>query len=113
MDRLSTFDWCSPLPTGTTVIDASAGTGKTYVIVGLAVLYIAEDITDLDHLMLVTFGRAATAELREHARERFGCCVAALDDPPAARASRDPAIARLATGTNGDVAARRARLRRA
>jgi exodeoxyribonuclease V beta subunit len=95
------------------VIDASAGTGKTYAIVGLAVLYVAEDVTDLDHLMLVTFGRAATQELRERARERFGRCVAALEDLPTARAPDDPAIARLATGTDAEVAVRRARLRRA
>jgi exodeoxyribonuclease V beta subunit len=110
---MSTFDLRAPLPTATTVIDASAGTGKTYAIVGLAVLYVGEGITDLDHLMLVTFGRAATQELRERARERFGCCVAALGDPAGARASDDPAIARLATGTDADVAGRRARLRRA
>jgi len=110
---MSTFDLRSPLPTGTTVIDASAGTGKTYAIVGLAVLYVAEDITDLDHLMLVTFSRAATQELRERARERFGACVAALGDPATARTSDDAAIARLATGTDAEVAARRGRLRAA
>ena len=110
---MSTFDLRSPLPTGTTVIEASAGTGKTYAIVGLAVLYVAEGVTDLDHLMLVTFGRAATQELRDRARERFGDCLAALADPETARASEDQAIARLATGTAAEVGVRVARLRAA
>jgi exodeoxyribonuclease V beta subunit len=110
---IETFDLRSPLPTGTTVIEASAGTGKTYAIVGLAAIYLAEGITDLDHLMLVTFGRAATQELRDRARERFGDCAAALEDSAAARTSKDAAIARLATGTEAEVAARRARLREA
>lgn len=32
------------LPSGTTVIEASAGTGKTYAIVGLAARYVAEGV---------------------------------------------------------------------
>ena len=36
------FDVCGPLPTGTTVLEASAGTGKTYTIAALAARYIAE-----------------------------------------------------------------------
>ncbi|HUE35379.1 MAG TPA: UvrD-helicase domain-containing protein, partial [Mycobacterium sp.] len=90
-----------------------AGTGKTYAIVGLAARYIAEDITDLDHLMLVTFSRAATQELRERARDRFRRCAEALADPPTARASSDEVIAHLADGTDAEVAARWARLRQA
>ena len=110
---MSTFDLRAPLPTGTTVIEASAGTGKTYAIVGLAVLYVGEGVTDLDHLMMVTFGRAATQELRDRARERFGDCVQALADPASARESEDAAIVRLATGTADEIEERLARLRRA
>ena len=29
---LADFDLCGPLPSGTTVLEASAGTGKTYTI---------------------------------------------------------------------------------
>lgn len=107
---MSTFDLRSPLPTGTTVIEASAGTGKTYAIVGLAVRYVAGGVTDLDHLMLVTFGRAATQELRDRARERFGTCLKALDDPATALTSEDAAIARLATEPVAEVQFRVARL---
>ena len=64
------FDVCGPLPTGTTVLEASAGTGKTYTIAALAARYIAEGVVGLDQLMLVTFGRMATNELRLRVRER-------------------------------------------
>ena len=36
------FDICGPLPTGTTVLEASAGTGKTYTIGALVTRYVAE-----------------------------------------------------------------------
>ena len=36
------FDVCGPLPTGVTVLEASAGTGKTYTIAALAARYVAD-----------------------------------------------------------------------
>ena len=36
------FDVCGPLPTGVTVLEASAGTGKTWTIAALAARYVAE-----------------------------------------------------------------------
>ena len=38
------FDLLGPLPSGTTVLEASAGTGKTYAIVGLATRYVADGV---------------------------------------------------------------------
>ncbi len=64
------FDVCGPLPTGITVLEASAGTGKTYTIAALAARYVAEG-TPLDKLLLVTFTRMATGELRDRVRERL------------------------------------------
>ena len=64
------FDVCGPLPTGVTVLEASAGTGKTYTIAALAARYVAEGIP-LDELLLVTFTRMATGELRDRVRERL------------------------------------------
>ena len=83
------FDPCGELPTGTTVLEASAGTGKTHTIATLAARYVAEGMARIDELMLVTFGRAATVELRERVRERFVTTAAALADPAAARTSDD------------------------
>src|SRR5215203_7560618 len=68
---LQPFDVCGELPTGTTVLEASAGTGKTYTIAALAARYIAEGVAELSELMLVTFGRMATNELRLRVRERL------------------------------------------
>ncbi len=39
---MTAFDPAGPLPTGTQVIEASAGTGKTHAISGLAVRYLAD-----------------------------------------------------------------------
>ena len=79
------FDVCSELPTGTTVLEASAGTGKTYTLAALAARYVAEGRATLDQLMLVTFGRMATNELRARVHERFVSLEARMADAMAGR----------------------------
>jgi len=101
------FDLVGELPTGTTVLEASAGTGKTYAIVGLATRYIAEGLADVSQLLLVTFSRAATQELRDRTHARIVSTAAGLADP---ESSDDELVRYLATGTAEEVAARRARL---
>ena len=86
------FDVCGPLPTGVTVLEASAGTGKTYTIAALAARYVAEG-TPLERLLLVTFTRMATGELRERVRERLvsaerGLGPALAGAPPRERRGR-------------------------
>ena len=44
---LPVFDVCGPLPGGTTVLEASAGTGKTFTIAALATRYVAEQGIEL------------------------------------------------------------------
>ncbi|MDN5857964.1 MAG: UvrD-helicase domain-containing protein, partial [Pseudonocardia sp.] len=110
---VAAFDVCGALPTGTTVLEASAGTGKTFTIASLAVRYVAEGHAELQELMLVTFGREATQELRERVRERLGAVERALRDPRAARTSVDGIAALLATVDDNEVARRRDRLTRA
>ena len=99
------FDITGPLPTGVTVLEASAGTGKTYTIAALAARYVAEGIP-LERLLLVTFTRMATSELRERVRERLVGAERAL----ASGAPVDPVTELLASA---DVAVRRERLARA
>ena len=67
MDR---FDLLGPLPaeSSTTVLEASAGTGKTFALAGLVTRYVAEGAATLDQMLLITFGRAASQELRERVR---------------------------------------------
>ena len=107
------FDVCGELPTGTTVLEASAGTGKTFTIAALAARYVAEGHATLPELMLVTFGREATQELRERVRERLVSAERGLADPAAARTGVDSVLALLADAPDAEVAARRARLTQA
>jgi exodeoxyribonuclease V beta subunit len=104
------FDVCGPLPSGVTVLEASAGTGKTYTIAALAARYVAEGVP-LERLLLVTFTRIATGELRERVRERLlnveQGLSRALDSVPY---GSDPVVALLATGPVAEVAERRERL---
>ncbi|NKY24653.1 UvrD-helicase domain-containing protein [Nocardia gamkensis] len=104
------FEPYGPLPTGTTVLEASAGTGKTHAIVGLAVRYVAEAGVDISQLLLVTFSRAATQELRERTRDRFVAVAAGLADPAAARAHADELVRHLAQAGEGEVRLRQRRL---
>ncbi|WAC55650.1 UvrD-helicase domain-containing protein [Gordonia sp. SL306] len=111
-DAPTAFDVTGELPTGTTVLEASAGTGKTYAIVGLGARFIAEGVP-IDKLLLVTFSRAATAELRERMRDRVSELVLALGDPDRCRSDGDPLVRHLGGGTDDEVATRRERLVRA
>ena len=91
------------------MLEASAGTGKTYTIAALAARYVAEG-TPLDRLLLVTFTRMATGELRDRVRERLVAAERELGDRLAV--GRRRAAARAARRREV-VALRRARLVRA
>jgi exodeoxyribonuclease V beta subunit len=111
---VSAFDICGELPSGTTVLEASAGTGKTFTIAALATRYVAEGHVDLSQLMLVTFSRAATQELRDRVRERLVSAERGLAHSAAARSQADDALLRLlADAPDEEVAVRRRRLTRA
>nr|WP_239579084.1 UvrD-helicase domain-containing protein [Microlunatus panaciterrae] len=99
------------MPHGTTVLEASAGTGKTYTIAALAARYIAEGRVRLDQLMLITFGRMATNELRMRVRERL--VRVDTDLAPGRPPADDPVSRLLADGTPAEVAERRANIARA
>ncbi len=77
-EPVTDFDVLGPLPTGTVVLEASAGTGKTFTIAALAARYVAEGVARLDQLMLVTFGRMASTELRSRVHDRLVGLEAAL-----------------------------------
>src|SRR5689334_20036471 len=108
------FDLCGVLPSGVTVLEASAGTGKTYAIAALAARYVAEG-TPLDRLLLITFTRIATGELRDRVRERLVGCEQELSAILAGAPDKgiDPVVSLLATGPVDEVARRRERLARA
>ena len=107
------FDVCGPLPTGVTVLEASAGTGKTFTIAALAARYVAAGVP-LDRLLMVTFTRMATGELRERVRERLVSAEQGLERALAGAPPEDDAVVRLlASGTESEVRTRRERLARA
>ncbi|PIE72317.1 MAG: exodeoxyribonuclease V subunit beta [Deltaproteobacteria bacterium] len=56
---------------GRRLIEASAGTGKTYTLVLLVLRLIVEKRIPIDHILVVTFTRAATHELRLRIRARI------------------------------------------
>jgi exodeoxyribonuclease V beta subunit len=73
------FDLLGPLPgPGITVVEASAGTGKTFTVAGLVARYVAEGIATLPNILAVTFTRAATGELKERVRSRLASAELAL-----------------------------------
>ena len=62
---------CTAPLDGTTLIEASAGTGKTYTLTGLFVRLLLEKNLTVDQILVVTFTDAATEELRERIRKRL------------------------------------------
>ncbi len=104
------FDVCGPLPTGVTVLEASAGTGKTFTIAALAARYVAEGVP-LEQILMVTFTRMATGELRERVRERLVSAEQDLERALAGAPPEDDAVvALLAGGGESLVGLRRERL---
>ncbi len=105
------FELLGPLPSerSTTVLEASAGTGKTFALAGLVTRYVAEGAATLDQMLLITFGHAASQELRERVRAQITEAAAAFDDP--SLAGDNHLVAHLLKGTDGECADRRQRLR--
>ena len=71
LPTMDTFDICGPLPTGTTLLEASAGTGKTWTIAALVTRYLVEGVATLEEMLVVTFTRAASQELRDRVRRQL------------------------------------------
>jgi exodeoxyribonuclease V beta subunit len=92
---------------GTTLIEASAGTGKTYTIAMLFLRILLERRLDVSQILVVTYTRAATAELRDRIRRRLVEAVAAIDS-----GSKDEDLMTLfaARRQQGELAADRSRL---
>jgi len=115
---IRTFSITDPLPCGTTLLEASAGTGKTWTIASLVTRYVAEGVVRLDEMLVVTFGRAASQELRERVREQLVAAERALahsgrldvDSMPVDPRIR-PLLGLLRDGTVADLALRRRRVR--
>lgn len=77
---INKFDITSAPLKGETVIEASAGTGKTYAIAGLFLRLIVEGNLKVNQILVVTFTVAATDELRDRIRRRLREGLNALID---------------------------------
>ncbi len=77
---------------GRNLVEASAGTGKTYTIAALFTRLVAEAGLGVDEILVVTFTEAATAELRARVRARLHEAADVLDGGPA---GGDPFLAGL------------------
>lgn len=71
-DTFKPFDAATaPLQKGVNVVEASAGTGKTYSIAMLVLRFVVEQHVPVEELLVVTYTRAATEELRGRIRLRL------------------------------------------
>ncbi|MDT8273509.1 MAG: UvrD-helicase domain-containing protein, partial [Desulfomonilia bacterium] len=63
---------------GTHLIEASAGTGKTYTLTSLYLRYLLEQELEVNQILVVTYTVPATDELRERIRSRIHAALGAL-----------------------------------
>lgn len=106
MSALRPWTPTAPLEPGIALVEASAGTGKTYNITSLVLRLVAEQGVTIDRVLVVTYTRAATAELKDRIRNRLTEAVSALSG----EGPQDDVV--LAHLTRCDESTRRLRLRR-
>ncbi len=79
MPDLTRFDISGGALGGAQLIEASAGTGKTYTIAGLYLRLVIEQRLPVEEILVVTFTEAATEELRGRIRGRLREALAVLE----------------------------------
>lgn len=65
---------------GIHLIEASAGTGKTFTITSLVLRFLVEEERPIESILAVTFTNAATAELKERVAARIAVALSVLRD---------------------------------
>jgi exodeoxyribonuclease V beta subunit len=83
MTRIS-LDLLQDSFTGRSLIEASAGTGKTWTLTALYARLLLEKRLSVGQILVVTYTTAATAELRERIRQRLAELLAVYDNGPGA-----------------------------
>ncbi|WP_312710040.1 exodeoxyribonuclease V subunit beta [Stenotrophomonas sp.] len=79
---------------GIGLIEASAGTGKTFTLATLFTRLVVEQGLRIGQILAVTFTDAATQELRKRIRERLALAARLVDLPPAADEAPDALLTR-------------------
>ena len=69
-----------PLSSGVRLIEASAGTGKTFALAHLVLRLITEGQVSVDKLLIITFTNSAAAELRSRIGARLELALLALEN---------------------------------
>jgi len=99
MSAPTPFEVSDPLPIGsTTLIEASAGTGKTYALTALTTRLVVEHDVPIGRILVVTFTNAATAELKERIRQQLVDTERHLADPVE---TDDPILSAVTNGATG------------
>jgi len=100
MTAVADSGWFDPLGApldGVSLVEASAGTGKTHAITELYLRLVLEAGLPVESILVITYTRAATAELRTRIRAR----LAAADKALRAAADQDPALLELVGRAGG------------
>lgn len=79
---------------GIRLIEASAGTGKTFTLATLFTRLVVEQGLRIGHILAVTFTDAATQELRKRIRERLSLAARLVDLEPAEGEAPDTRLTR-------------------
>ena len=90
--------------TGVQLIEASAGTGKTYSITSMYLRLLLERRLTVEQILVVTFTEAATAELHERIRTRLRTAAQAFEDRDG---GDDPFLCQLVARSSDPEADRR------
>jgi len=98
------FDPLLIATTGVQLIEASAGTGKTYSITSLYLRLLLERRLTVEQILVVTFTEAATAELHERIRTRLRTAVQGFQDQDG---GNDPFLCQLLERSTDHEADRR------
>jgi exodeoxyribonuclease V beta subunit len=96
MTDINNFDLLNSTLEGTNLIEASAGTGKTYTITGLFLRLVLEKHLSVSRILVVTFTEAATGELKERIRNHLREAIRAFSEG----GSQDPFLMDLSNKMN-------------
>ncbi|HAJ27317.1 MAG TPA: exodeoxyribonuclease V subunit beta [Syntrophus sp. (in: bacteria)] len=80
MNESNHFDLVHSPLTGATLIEASAGTGKTYAITAIFLRFLLEQQLKVSQILVVTYTVAATEELRDRIRRQIRAAIAAMEN---------------------------------
>lgn len=87
--EVKAFDITGEVPHGTTLLRASAGTGKTWSITAIVTRAILEGDVDISQVLLVTFNRSAARQMRHRTYARLARTAAMLESGLPARDDLD------------------------